>query len=118
MNKHGDLQVSWEGNILIIKAKGAFNEEGALAGIIEIKKIVSTKNLVSWHRLGFWDEEYLGSPSTLEMFKEVHEWCSENGCEKVGVVVCNSIQESVVGKYFGSKAKVFRLESNARDWLL
>jgi hypothetical protein len=117
MNRHGELQLSWEGNILIVKAKGAFNNEGALAGVIAIKKLVSTKNLPSWHRLGFWDEEYLGSPSTLQMFKEVHEWCSENGCGRVAVVVCNSLQENVAGRIFGSKAKVFRLESDARDWL-
>ena len=118
MNKHGELLLSWEGSILVIKAKGAFNEEGALDGIKAIKKSVSTKDISTWQRLGFWDDEYLGSPATLQMFKDAHEWCSGKGCERVAVVVSNSLQESVVEKNFGCRAKVFKLETDARKWLV
>ena len=65
MNEHGELLLSWEQNMLIIRANGSFNEEGALAGIKAIKKSVLTKNLNVWYRLGFWNEDYLASPSTL-----------------------------------------------------
>jgi hypothetical protein len=118
MNKHGELLLSWEESILIVRANGSFNEEGALAAVTEVKKSVLAKKHPCWQRLGFWDEEYLGSPETMQLFKEVHEWCLSNGCVKVAVVVCNSLQQQVAEKIFSSKAKVFRCEHDARAWLI
>jgi hypothetical protein len=117
MNKHGELLLLWEGSNLIIEAKGPFNEEGALAGIVAMKKSVAIKNLATWQRLGVWDEEALGSPSTLKMAKDTHKWCFENGCERAASIVTSSIQQSVAEKIFGSESKIFRLESDARKWL-
>ena len=51
------------------------------------------------------------------MFKNVHEWCLDNGCKKVAVVVSNSLQQSVAESIFIHKAKVFRFESDAKEWL-
>ena len=118
MEKHGELLVSWEENILIIKVNGSFNKEGALAGITAIKESICRKNIETGHRLGFWDEEYLGSPSTMKMFKDAHEWCAENGCERVAVVVSNIVQQDVAEKIFSPHTKIFRIESDARKWLV
>jgi hypothetical protein len=117
MNKHGEFLLSWEVNLLVVKAKGPFNEEGTFAGIVEIEKFVSAKNIAPWCKLGIWDKESLGSPVALQMVKDYHEWCIKNGCVRTAYVVHNSIQKSVAEKLYGSKAKVFRLESEARKWL-
>jgi hypothetical protein len=117
MEKHGELLFSWEENILIVKVSGSFNKEGALAGITAIKESVCNKNKRIWHRLGFWDEEYLGSPSTMKMFKDAHIWCAEHGCQRVAVVVTNVVQQGVAEKIFSPHAKVFRGEADAREWL-
>lgn len=118
MKKHGELLLSWEENIFIIHAKGAFNEEGAIAGIAAMKESVLAQNLVVWNRLLFWDDECLSSPSTLKKFKVVHQWFVDKGCKKVAVVVSNHLQFGVAENIFnGHSAKVFFAESDAKKWL-
>jgi hypothetical protein len=117
MNKHGEVLLSWAGSILIVKAKGPFNDEGALAAIDEINKFVSSKNLATWYRLGIWDDATLGSPSTIKLVKNIHEWYLENGCKSIAIVVCNSVQRSVAENLFGSTAKIFSIEEDAKEWL-
>ena len=113
MNIHGKVLISWEGSILIIKFKGPFNDEGTLDALDAIEKSVSTKNLAIWYRLAIWDDETLGSPSTIKLIKErTHEWDLEKHCKKIAVVVCNSLQQSIVENLFGSSAKIFRIEVN------
>lgn len=117
MDKHGELLISWEKSLLVIKTKGPFNEEGALAGIIKIKESVVTKNVKNWQRLGVWDEASLASPDALKMVKNAHQWCLQHGCERVASVVVTSLQQSVAEKMFDNEVKIFRLESDARKWL-
>lgn len=118
MNRHGEVLLSWEGNILIIRAKGAFNEEGVQHAIDAIKETVSASKLDIWHRLGIWDEEALGSPSTLTLVKEIHEWCIDKGCNRIAIVLCNSVQQTVAENMFGDKVHIFRDEGDAKQWLL
>jgi hypothetical protein len=118
MNKHGEVLLSWEGSILIVKVKGPFNDEGAIDAVHEIKKSVYSKNIATWYRLGFWDEEALGSPSTFNQVKEIHEWSLANGCKRTAVVVCNSLQHSVLENLLGGTVQIFRIEADAKKWLL
>ncbi|WP_435237464.1 hypothetical protein ACR30L_07825 [Psychromonas sp. PT13] len=118
MNRHGQFLFSWEENILIIHAKGPFNEEGVLAETNKVKKFILSKNVTKWAKLGIWDDESIGSPEAIAIVENYHQWCIENGCVKTAYVVCNSIQQSISEKVYSSAAQIFKSEDDAKKWLL
>lgn len=117
MNKHGELLFSWEKNILIVHAKGPFNEEGAFAETNKLKKFILKMNVTKWGKLGIWDDESLGSAEAIEIVENYHRWCVENGCETTAYVVCNCLQKSISEKVYSSTAKIFKDEPDAKKWL-
>jgi len=118
MNRHGKVLLFWNKDILTVQAKGPFNEEGALAEINKIKVFILQKNAIKWYKLRIWDEESLGSSEAINMAKNYHKWCLENGCVKTAYVVCNSIQKSISEKIYSGTAKIFQSEYDAKKWLL
>lgn len=117
MNKHGELLYFWEGDLLTVNAKGPFNDEGILSSGVGIKKAILSQNIKNWRRLEILDEETLGSPSVLALVKDLFDWYLDNGCERVAVVVCNSVQQAVIEKMLQSSDPIFRNFSDAKKWL-
>ena len=118
MNKHGEFLFSWEKNILIIHAKGPFNEEGVLAATNEAKEFILKQKVTKWCKLAILDEESLGSSEAIEVVEKYHQWCIEKGGVTTAYIVCNSIQKSILEKIYNGTAKIFDQEDDAKKWLI
>jgi hypothetical protein len=86
--------------------------------IENIKKSVLDKKLSSWQKLSICDKETLGSPSTLKLLNVINTWCIEQGCEKMAVVICSSLQHYIAEHQLKSAVKIFFDVTEAKQWLL
>ncbi|MDP5032588.1 MAG: hypothetical protein NWQ54_04355 [Paraglaciecola sp.] len=118
MQHHGEATLLWEESILIVEARGPFNEEGMYHVFENIKKAVLNKKLDRWQKLSICDKETLGSPSTLKLLNEINVWCTEQGCEKMAVVICTSLQHFIAEHQLKSASKIFFEKEEAKQWLI
>lgn len=119
MNRHGQMSFSWSDDLLIVKPKGPFNEEGREYVNNRVKDVILNKGLKRWRRLEILDEETMGSPSVLGMVKDLYTWYEDNGCYATAVVVKNSLQIYVIEEMFQSRTvKIFSNISEAEKWIV
>ncbi|GLX83738.1 hypothetical protein [Thalassotalea eurytherma] len=117
MNAHGDITLFWDGDLLIVKTFGPFNELGLKIIISKIRESILNKGLESWRKMEIWDEETLGSPDVVATGEAVAKWYKDNGCIASAIIVCNSLQEQLVDKITSNNTKSFRDQETAMNWL-
>ena len=117
MNAHGDFTLFWDGDLLVVKTFGPFNELGLKIIISKIRESILNMGLESWRKMEIWDEETLGSPDVVATSQEVAKWYKDNGCIASAIIVCNSLQEQLVDKITTNNTKSFRDQETAMNWL-
>jgi len=117
MDRHGRITFTWEDNLFISKVEGPFNELGLTYYSSEIKQSVISKGFKQWRRIEVWDEESIASPETLDIGKELYDWCKSNGCVLEAIVISNHIQKHIVKDIFKSKIEIFHSITEAKTWL-
>lgn len=117
MNAHGDISLFWDGDLLVVKTFGPFNEIGLKTIISKIRESILNKGIESWRKMEIWDEETLGSPDVVATGQAVAKWYKDNGCIASAVIVCNSLQEELVDKITSNNTKSFRDQEAAMNWL-
>jgi len=117
MNAHGDLSLLWDGDLLIVKTFGPFNEIGLKILISKIRESILGKGLKSWRKMEIWDEETLGSPDVVSTGEAVAKWYKDNGCYASAIIVCNSLQEQIADNITSNNTKSFRNQEAAMNWL-
>lgn len=117
MKAHGDIALEWNGNILIIHAKGPFNLEGILETDKRYKKYVLDAGVSPWLALDIWDDESLASPQGLTSVKDTYQWAADHGCTAAAIVVANGLQYAIVKKMKLSTIEVFHDKELAIAWL-
>ena len=117
MNQHGEFELSWIEDLLIIKMAGPFNDEGVLDCSEEVKALIQRKNLPSWRRLEILDDNTLASLSALEHTRELYAWYNEHGCRATAIVVSNSVQVGVIKEFIKCNDPIFYKLSEAIDWI-
>ncbi|WP_157673861.1 hypothetical protein [Cognaticolwellia beringensis] len=117
MNRHGKITFTWENDLFISKVEGPFNELGLAYYSSEIKKSVISKDFKQWRRIEVWDEESIASPETLNIGKELYDWCKNNGCVLEAIVLSTHLQKHIVKDIFKSKIEIFQNITEAKAWL-
>lgn len=117
MNAHGEVFLEWDEDLLIVHARGPFNEIGAESSILAIQSSIRNENRKLWCRLEVWDQETLGSPAVVALIKDAAVWYKENGCFASAVVISNSIQNQLIQKVTNEQTKTFYDKSEAIQWL-
>lgn len=117
MNRHGKITFTWENDLFISKVEGPFNELGLTYYSSEIKKSVISKGFKQWRRIEVWDKESIASPETLNIGKELYDWCKNNGCVLEAIVLSNHLQKHIVKDIFKSKIQIFQNITEAKTWL-
>lgn len=117
MNAHGDITLFWDGDLLVVKTFGPFNELGLKINISKIRESILNKGLKSWRKMEIWDEETLGTPDVVATGPAVAKWYKDNGCIASAIIVCNSLQEHLVDKITTNNTKSFRDKETALNWL-
>ena len=117
MNHHGNINMSWDDDIFTLKIKGAFNEVSLQYYGPLLMESVLNREVKLWKRLEIWDDEVLGSPTTIAVGKNIYEWYNNNGCVLTAFVICNALQEKIINDHFQSSAKIFFHIDEAKAWL-
>ncbi|MCL6416248.1 hypothetical protein MIB92_11345 [Aestuariirhabdus sp. Z084] len=117
MRSHGKLALEWQGELLIVRPQGPFNEEGVAKARRHLIQSIKNSQHNYWLRLEIWDEESLGSPRVMAQVNELFQWCQDHGCQSTAVVVCNRIQAGIIESQFIDDIAVFDDTEHALDWL-
>jgi hypothetical protein len=84
---HGHIKVYWLDNMLIVEPNSAFNIEGIMASIKEIKQLVDTRAVDKWARIIlFKNAAALGPVDSLEPIVKSFQYCALNGCQLISIV--------------------------------
>jgi hypothetical protein len=116
-NGHGEVSLQWDNDLLIIKAYGPFNEIGVQHSLEKIQTSIEDRNLKSWRKLDFWDEDAFGSPVVMSMTKAAAHWYMANGCYASAIVICNCVQESIFKNTGQDGPQFFYDKEAAVQWL-
>ena len=57
MNTHGDISLFWDGDLLVVKTFGPFNDIGLKIITSKIRGFILNKGLESSRKMEIWDEE-------------------------------------------------------------
>ncbi len=114
---HGEVSILWEEDLLIIEAHGPFNEIGVRNSLSKIQKSIENRNLKSWRKLDFWDEDALGSPVVTSLTKAAGHWYMTNGCYASAIVICNRMQEHIFKNTNQAGPQFFYDKETAMKWL-
>ena len=118
MKAHGEADITWQDNILILEVHGPFNDEGVMKILASIKQSVLNKNIKSWYRIEVLDAEAMGSPQTISMVSDMYIWAQNNGCQATAVVISNLVQKQALKEIQqGTRVKVFKDVHQAKDWI-
>jgi len=118
---HGDFDVSFINNILVVKLIGSFNEFGA----IELTAAIKTK-IKSLHGLTFCmlvnDIDFHGfTPEAYKVVEESNNWLNKQGLIAKAFVVKTCVQEELDSYFVPAKkeqhSKVFCELETAIKWL-
>ncbi len=118
MLEHGELALEWQGDVLILRPQGAFNEEGTMAAFTLFRQFVLDSNKPAWLRLEVWGDT-LGVPESMAQLPSIYTWAESHGCKATAIVITNYVQERIVRSHITSSSvfDVFRNEVDALAWL-
>lgn len=77
--EHGQYQLKWHGNILLVKLVGSFNEEGTLSYIADAKQLLEAADMDGYYML-IDDIELEGAtPVSYQLVNDFNQWSIDNG---------------------------------------
>lgn len=117
MNLHGTVSFVWDDDLIIISAKGPFNEEGLQESIAKIQSAILVKGIGLWRRMEIFDDETLGSPSCIKLSKAADQWFFEHGCYATAIVVSNRVQRALLEQANARNLGIFDDIESAKEWL-
>ena len=118
MEPHGNWNICWQANLLIIDIMGNFNIEGVLALQNDVRKRVLDKGITRWQRLEIYHGNTLTTPEGVFAVKRAVKWAEQHGCTRLGVICDNPIQLSILEKFNIDNFFVFKGLKEAQYHLL
>jgi len=109
---HGDwaIEVLPQDRIVMIKGKGGWNYETALAYTSEFKQKVTCLLGQPWVSIGYGVDWELGVPETEPVIHELYEWMVANGCLKQITIALNPISKAQLAKYIEVKSASYTVD--------
>jgi hypothetical protein len=89
---HGDLNIEWSGNILIVYPKGSINLEGAKRFHQVVNDEITNKRFETFARIIDYQDKYC--LATKEAYQELQNHVMDNlskGCKYIGIVGENTV---------------------------
>ena len=120
---HGRFQLTVNGNILCLKAKGQWNLETALDFEEAWRELATSISHAPWAHIAYLDEWDLNTPDVEPVIKAVVGWSIANNMSHVAQVYAPSmIKKYELDKMVGDKdlpfrKEVFVEEKKALQWL-
>ncbi len=120
MKEHGHYCFEWQGDLLILSLKGAFNEAAILSFFKDVLESVVTSKKTQWVLLSSLDRTMMGTPNVLEIIKNAYRWGETNGCVSAAISGANVVISKVFSDFFeliSYDTKLFDHKQDAVDWL-
>ena len=97
-------------HIVMIKGKGGWNLETALAYSRDFK--LASKDVIAdpWVCIGYGVDWELGVPETEPVLHDLYEWMVANGCLKQITIILNPISKMQLTKYVEVKSPNYSVE--------
>ena len=118
MKSHGNITLTWKGDILFVDAFGPFNEEGVISAGRQYLDAIHKRNGAKFSVIETWDEQSLSSPAGMQEAGKLWELLLAHNCQSIAIVVCNSLQRGLVAKMLPSIGTIFDTTLEAEDWLV
>lgn len=96
---HGNVELHWQENALLITAHGPFNYDGITRAFEQIKSAVAKIDYVPWVRVDILDNETLGCPEVMKVIGDSYKWACQNNCYEVVVFCSNRLQETMLNEF-------------------
>lgn len=96
---HGDIELEWIGNVLVVYPQKNINLEGAMRFDMLVRESIAKSNFKVFARIfEFRDHECLSVPEAYKHFEKAIRYNLTIGCQYVGIVGANFINERLMGK--------------------
>jgi len=119
--EHGKCFISVDGNIISVKALGAFNEEGIVKTIEELKSVIEKFGHQEFKLLFDYTQTEGGTPEVFEKINECNVWLNTQNMVAKALVINSStnlaILESRTPARNSQNAKSFDDRVSAITWL-
>lgn len=91
--KHGDCDVHWDGNILVVNLSGLFNQEGVYEANLKVKEAVANKPAENWARIDILATTETLAPTGImfDGFVAHLKMLKKHGCQMLAFVGGNVI---------------------------
>lgn len=119
LKAHGNVNLTWNKNLLVVEVLGPFNLEGVNHCFKKIQESVLANKPAAWARIDILDQETLGSPEVMRVIGATYKWCLEQGCSGVGSVCTTYLQAEILEKTrvsTGMNLAGFNTLSDAKAW--
>lgn len=109
---HGDWAIEMldSHQIAMIKGKGGWNLDTALAYSDEFKKKATTVIHKPWVCIGYGVDWELGVPESEPVLNSLYEWMVENKCVKQISIILNPISKAQLSKYVEVNSPTYSIE--------
>lgn len=121
MSIHGDVHIRLDGQLLWVRAIGAFNLEGTRSAYQQIEAAAAQLYHQPWVKLSDFRECMLGGPECLAPIGRHNQWCLAHGCIGMALVVANAAVRDIYQAQTaasGLPLHIFTEPETAREHLL
>jgi hypothetical protein len=125
---HGESFISFDGDIITVKANGAFNREGVIEAFEKLRLLIENHHFKKFKILFDYLECHGGTPEAFEVINQSNIWLNNQNMIAKAVVInspaINSILEArTVPKYLTKPDQAYAIDSNCTSnpnalWLL
>jgi hypothetical protein len=119
---HGEVSIEVQGNIIIVRTAGSFNEYGAKKYTDGIKTIVGELKDQSFSILINNLQFEGGTPEAYEELESYNSWLNKQKLIGKAMIITSSITLAVIDKLSPSRAsqqiRCFNNETDGMNWLL
>ena len=119
--EHGKSYVSVDGDLIAVKVTGAFNKEGMLQSIEELKSAIESFNQKKFKLLIDYTQAEGGNPDVFDKINECNIWLNSQNMVAKAVVINSSIHLAILESRTPArnlqKSKNFEDKGTAMNWL-
>ncbi|MCJ8337126.1 MAG: hypothetical protein MJK10_01530 [Pseudomonadales bacterium] len=119
--EHGKYFISVDGDIITVKAVGAFNSEGIVKAIEELESVIESFSQKKFKLLFDYLETEGGTPDVFEKINECNIWLNSQNMVAKALVINSStylaILENRTPARSSQNAKSFNDKTSAINWL-
>ena len=120
-SEHGRSYISVDGDIITVKAVGAYNKEGMIKTIEQLESVINSFNQKEFKLLFDYSQAEGGTPDVFDIINECNIWLNSQNMVAKALVINSSmhltILESRTPARYLQNSKSFSDKASAVNWL-